>query len=200
VSEAEEIALFPLGTVLFPGGPLPLRIFEPRYVELTRDCVRDDQPFGVCLIRSGTEAGAPAVPYATGTLARIVDWHQYEDGLLGITALGETRFNLLSTEVAPNGLVVGRIEKLQEARDVPLPDRYADIVPTLARLVERTGPLYAGVPADFRDAAWVGYRLAEVLPLEASARQVLLEEDDPLQRLAMLADALQRLEPSTASR
>ena len=110
----QELSLFPLGTVLFPDGPLALRIFEPRYLDMVSACLRNDQPFGVCLIRSGREVGAAASPFAVGTLARIVDWHRSDDGLLGIVALGTRRFRVLETRTQPDQLLVGRLEVIDE--------------------------------------------------------------------------------------
>jgi len=101
---SEEIPLFPLGTVMFPGGPLALRIFEARYIDLVRRCMRDSSGFGIVLIREGQEAGGPAVTYDVGTLARIVDFSQQPDGLLGIRAMGERRFRILERRRARDGL------------------------------------------------------------------------------------------------
>ena len=104
-----QVPLFPLRTVLYPGGPLPLRIFEPRYVDMIGRCMKTDSPFGVLLIKEGSEDG-PATTYEVGTLARITDWYQGSDGLLGITALGEQRFRLISSRREADGLNVGEIE------------------------------------------------------------------------------------------
>ena len=97
--ETREVPLFPLHTVLFPGGPLALRIFEPRYLDMVSECLRNDQPFGVCLIQSGNEAGVAASPHLTGTFARIVDWQSGDDGLLSISARGEQRFHVQETRI-----------------------------------------------------------------------------------------------------
>ncbi|HEY7377666.1 MAG TPA: LON peptidase substrate-binding domain-containing protein, partial [Steroidobacteraceae bacterium] len=99
----EEIALFPLNTVLFPGGPLPLRIFEPRYIDMVRRCLREQRGFGVVLIRSGNEVG-PAEFESVGTLARIVDFHALSDGLLGLVNVGERRFRVISRRRQDDGL------------------------------------------------------------------------------------------------
>jgi Lon protease-like protein len=93
--------------VLFPGGPLPLRIFEARYLDMISRCLKTDTPFGVLLIRDGDETGA-ARTHTVGTLARIVDWYQGSDGLLGVTAAGEQRFRLLDVGIQPDGLNAGR--------------------------------------------------------------------------------------------
>ena len=107
------LPLFPLNTVLFPGGPLPLRIFETRYIDMVKDCVKDDAPFGVLLIREGGETGA-ATTHTVGTLARITDWYQGSDGLLGVTAIGEQRFRVLSRVRRADGLNVGTVELLPD--------------------------------------------------------------------------------------
>ncbi|NIV18523.1 MAG: peptidase S16, partial [Woeseiaceae bacterium] len=104
-----RVPLFPLRTVLYPGGPLPLRIFEPRYIDMVSKCIASDSPFGVLLIKSGTETG-PATTYDIGTLARIIDWYQGSDGLLGITAIGEQRFRLKASSREPDGLAIGEVE------------------------------------------------------------------------------------------
>ena len=97
-----QIPLFPLGTVLFPGGPLPLRIFEPRYLDMVSDCLRNDKAFGVCLIKDGREVGEPAQPFDVGTMAKIVDWDRTDDGLLAITALGTSRFRICLLYTSPS--------------------------------------------------------------------------------------------------
>jgi Lon protease-like protein len=107
-----KIPLFPLGTVLFPGGPLPLRIFEQRYLDMISSCLKNDSRFGVLLIRTGKETG-DATTHSVGTLARIVDWYQGSDGLLGITAIGEERFRLLQSERQENGLHLGDVKRLE---------------------------------------------------------------------------------------
>src|SRR5262249_28333950 len=107
---SNDIPLFPLNTVLFPGGPLSLRVFERRYLDLVRDCARNDSGFGVCLILHGREVGEPAVPAAVGTLARIVDFYTLPDGLLGIRASGGERFHVDRTRVRDNGLAHGQVE------------------------------------------------------------------------------------------
>ena len=106
-----EVPLFPLRTVLYPGGPLPLRIFEQRYLDMISRCMKTDSPFGVLLIRKGSESG-PAETFDIGTLARITDWYQGSDGLLGVTATGTERFRLLSGRRESDGLLVGEVELL----------------------------------------------------------------------------------------
>src|SRR5688572_21135614 len=103
------IALFPLRTVLFPGGPLPLRIFETRYIDMVRRCLREESPFGVLLIRDGDEAGDVASTATVGCTARIVDFEILPDGLLGISCVGVRKFRVERVWRAPDGLNLGEV-------------------------------------------------------------------------------------------
>lgn len=189
-----RIPLFPLHTVLFPGGPLPLRVFEPRYLQMIGDCLRSDTCFGVCLISDGREVGEAATPHNTGTTARIVDWHQRHDGLLGITARGERRFRVLAREVQRNQLAVAKVELLPEDDEMEVPAKYVALADLLRRILDQAGHHYADLPRRFGDAAWVGYRLAELLPLSLPRKQYLLEIEDPAARLEQLFGLLEGLE------
>ena len=189
----EETPLFPLNTVLFPGGPLSLRIFEARYQDMVSECMRGPMPFAVCLITSGNEAGVPADTVALGTLAEIVDWHQYDDGLLGITAHGVERCRVLSRRIAPNQLAWATLERLPREPARPVPAAHRDLQTLVDALIERSGPLYQHVPRDVDDASWLGYRLTEMLPLTMELKQALLEMEDALLRLQRLDEVVQAL-------
>lgn len=195
----QRIPLFPLGTVLFPGGPLPLRIFEARYLDMVGECMRAQSPFGVCLITDGREAGLPAQTVAIGTLAEIVDWDRQDDGLLGITGRGSRRFRIIDTQVQPNRLVRADVLLLPEESSVPVPAAHADLAALAQALVRHSGPLYKHTPEAFDDAGWVGYRLSEILPLPMSRRQALLEMDDASARLDELAELVSTLARSATS-
>ncbi len=171
------IPLFPLNTVLFPEGRLALRIFEVRYLDMVRTCMREASGFGVVLIREGVEAGGPAQTFDVGTLARIVDFDQLGDGLLGITALGERRFRLLTQGVQPDGLRTASVEWLEETPakgDAPGLESYAHL---LGALLPDLGDLYGGVTPPLGDPAWVVARLFEILPLPLADKQQALELD-----------------------
>jgi len=183
---SQEIPIFPLNTVLFPGGPLALRIFETRYIDLVRRCMRDGSGFGVVLIREGPEAGGPAVTFDVGTYARIVDFSQQPDGLLGIRARGERRFRLLERRRARDGLNLADVEWLPEDVPVSLPPEFAELGPAIEALLTQIGDPYADVERHADDAGWVAARLAEVLPLPAVHKQHCLELDDPVERLRHL--------------
>ena len=180
----QETFIFPLNTVLFPEGVLPLKVFEQRYIEMTKACLRDDRPFGVCLIREGREVGAAAVPEPVGCFAAIESWDMPQLGLFHLIARGGGRFRIREMQVAPNHLISAAVE--------PIPaDGPASGVDPLCRgvlqaIIEKVGAERFPAPARLDDAAWVGYRLAEVLPLEARAKQELLELTDATARLERL--------------
>lgn len=187
----EEIPLFPLNTVLFPGGPLPLRIFETRYVDMVRDCLRRDSAFGVVLIREGMEAGGTANVMHVGTRARIVDFNPMPDGLLGIICRGEQRFKVLERRRQADGLNIGRVQSLAPPTATAVPETYRHLAELLRRVLPELGSLYAAIKNDYDDADWVSCRLAEILPLEQREKQRLLELEDPVERLAMLDPHIQ---------
>jgi len=184
-----KVPLFPLRTVLYPGGPLPLRIFEARYLDMISKCMKNDSPFGVLLIKIGSEAG-PATTYDVGTLARITDWYQGNDGLLGITAVGEQRFRLLGSSREPDGLNIGDIELIPKEKTRTLPDEYRPLANILSGVLEDLGRLYETLDKKYDDAGWVGYRFAEVLPITPEQKQNCLEADDPVRRLQMMQEVL----------
>ena len=174
-----QVPLFPLNTVLFPGGPLPLRIFEPRYLDMLSRCMKADAPFGVVLIREGGEVG-PATTREVGTLATVKDWYEGSDGILGVTAIGTERFRLLSAERLADGLNVGDVEILPELPSQPLPPEHEPLAKILAHVLDELGLLYEGLDRHYDDAVWVAYRVIEILPVALEKKQVCLESDDIL--------------------
>lgn len=190
-----ELPLFPLSSVLFPGGRLQLRIFEPRYLDLVRECSRYGTGFGVCLILEGQEVGEPALPAAIGTVARISDFHRGEDGLLGIVAEGSQRFRVARSRARADGLLRGEAEIWPVEPELPVPVEFALLQSILERLVETMAPHWRHAPRSaYDDASWLGFRLAELLPLDVAEQQHMLELADPLQRLAELRDILPRFQ------
>ncbi len=191
-----SLPLFALHAVLIPGAQLQMRIFEPRYLDLVRQCGRDGSGFGVCLILDGREAGAAASPVAIGTEARIVDFTTLPDGLLGITVQGARRFHVERTHVRDNGLIVADIAWLDESGPIPLAIKHDLLATLLRRLIEHMGGAHARADASaYKDAAWVSWRLAELLPIATGDRQVLLQESDPEARLQHLLELIPRLQP-----
>jgi len=217
---SETLPLFPLSTVLFPEGPLKLRIFEPRYLDMIGRCLREDSAFGIALIVEGREAGGPARTTEIGTSARVVDFEQLDDGLLGITARGERRFRILSVRRQSDGLHLARVEWLPTEQPSAVPPRLQILAELMRQAYDQVaahlaaqagartgpasrggaqprqdamsgeGPLYGGVPPRFDDAGWIGMRLAEILPLAAPERQRCLEMLDPIERLTFLRERL----------
>ncbi|HVJ37520.1 MAG TPA: LON peptidase substrate-binding domain-containing protein [Stenotrophomonas sp.] len=182
-----QLPLFPLHAVLVPGASLALRVFERRYLDLVRDCSHHGAGFGVCLILEGHEVGAPATPAAFGTEARIEDFDMGADGVLVLRLRGARRFHVERTRVRDNGLVVGQVHWREPDNDDELRPEHALLAILLERLIEQAGAQYAASsPAQLDQAAWVGWRLAELLPLTESQRLSLLQQDDPHARLDLL--------------
>ena len=195
-SAPSEVALFPLNAVLFPDGPLPLRIFEPRYIDMVRRCMREGSPFGVVLILDGAEAGAPVERMASvGTSARITDFYPLPDGLLGIFCMGGRRFQIVRRWRQDDGLHVAEVRWLAEESRVPLPPEHQHLGALMQRVLPELGELYESVETRADDAGWVACRLAEILPVGLTDKQRWLEIDDPLQRLGELAPLIRRDQP-----
>lgn len=190
MTQTLEIPVFPLGTVLYPAGRLALRVFEPRYLAMTRACIGDDAPFGVCLIRAGFEVGVPAIPCEVGCTARILDWRETGDERFTLVAGGETVFRILERRTREDGLIVARVALREPADPTPPPDGEAWLVELLRKLMAELGLQHFPQPHRFEDASWVAYRLAELLPVTPERKQALLEIDDPLALLARVAALL----------
>lgn len=188
----EEYPLFPLSTVLYPGGALALRIFEPRYLAMVRDCARDGRPFGVTLLLRGKER-EPSSALAVGSLARIVDFNTLPDGLLGIRCVGEQRFHVDHASARHDGLLIARLTLWDDEPRIALPPEFFLLSRLAQGLVEN---LIEGAPEPTKeqldDASWVSFRLAELLPFELGEKQQLLELTDARERLQRIVDALPR--------
>lgn len=180
----QDLSIFPLNTVLFPEGVLPLKVFEQRYIEMTKACLRDSRPFGVCRIREGREVGSAAVPEPVGCFATIESWDMPQPNLFHLVARGGERFRIREMRVAPNHLISASVEPIPADFAAPGVDRLCREV--LQAIIGKVGAEHFPAPARLDDAAWVGFRLAEVLPLEARAKQELLEITDAAARLVQL--------------
>ena len=183
------VPLFPLNTVLFPDGPLPLRVFEPRYLDMVSRCLREDSDFGVVLIVSGKDTGQVETS-SVGTLARIFDWYQGSDGILGITARGTRQFRLHGVSRQPDGLYLGDVELLPELPRQALPEEFRPLATLLGSVIDDLGRLYDAIERRYDDAAWVGCRLAEILPMPPADKQRCLELSDPVELLKFLRPML----------
>lgn len=187
-----ELPLFPLNTVLFPQGPLPLRIFETRYLDMVSACLKGDFGFGVCLIQRGAETG-PAEFCEIGCEATIRDWGRGNDGILNLVAVGQRRFRVLEHWRAEDGLHWGRLRWLDEAPPMPLPEVCEPIGGWLEEIWADLPDFYRHVATDYENAAWVANRATELLPLNPAQKQHLLELDNPLERLHVLLPLIQSL-------
>ncbi len=184
----QDVFIFPLNTVLFPGGALPLKIFEQRYIEMTKVCIKEDRAFGVCLIKEGREVGTPAVPQDIGCLARITQWEMPQLGVFHLETQGTRRFRIIRSTVGKNGLISAQIECLPlDTSEAPQETLCSDV---LKAIMEKIGAERFPAPHRFDDAAWIGYRLSEVLPLSLDVKQQLLAISDPHVRLSHLGKLL----------
>lgn len=183
----QSVPLFLLNTVLMPGGVLPLRVFEPRYLDMLAGCMREDTPFAVVAIAEGSEVGEAAEPMPMGTLATIADWDRGDDGLLEVVALGGERVWLLSTEVQADGLTVAEVQRLPIAEGAAVSDETQFLSQGLERLLEKLGEPYSSQQRFLDDSGWVSSRLTELLPIPLPEKQALLEESDPQARLQQIA-------------
>lgn len=194
-NQRQTVPIVPLHTVLFPDGPLPLRIFEPRYLDMISQCMKDGTNFGVCLISDGDEVGSIASAHEIGTMAKIKDWHMEKDGILGVTVSGESRFMVKSSKILANQLMMAEVDFLDEDLGIAnIPEDFQFLVPLLKEYMDKIPDRYNDVITRFDDANWVGYRLAELLPLKLSQKQYFLQLDDPVARLERLSAVLDHLD------
>lgn len=186
------LPLFPLNTVVFPGGKLPLKIFEQRYLDMIKQAIADDTPFGLCGIKEGSETGAPAVPYDVGTYMRVTDWDMPQTGILHIETCALERFVIRSIHSEPSGLLIGTVEDVSVEPAAPVPDELELAVEILRHIVNEYGDEHFPKPLEFDNATWIGFRLSEVLPLTLSIKQSLLEMNDSITRLRILTEFLKK--------
>jgi len=194
-----SIPLFPLNTVLFPGGQLALRIFEPRYLDMISDCMKNESDFGICLIKSGSETGTAPEVYDVGTLCDISYFNMQSDGLLGITANGKQRFQIIDKTVMDNQLIIANVEVLEMEPSVPIELKYAPTVTLLENLFQQLGQPYTRMQKRYECGSWVSSRLTELLPIELAKKQAFLEMDDPVSRIEAVWALLQSLAKSKES-
>lgn len=187
-SQPESLPLFPLNAVLFPQGRMTLKIFEPRYLDMIGRCMKANSNFGICLVEPGSEATSPEL-HKIGVEARIVDWDMNQPNMLGLTVRGGRRFRVLESVADEQGRSTGIVQWFDEAPEEMVSEAHQDILPLLA-LILRDAKLAIPTPHRLDDAAWVGYRYAEALPIPPLARQRLLELEDADLRLAIIREYL----------
>jgi Lon protease-like protein len=190
MTDTLELPIFPLSTVLFPGSALPLRIFEQRYVDMTKACIGNDSLFGVCLILDGREAGQPAVPHAVGCTARITEWDVPTPGLFTLRTTGERIFRIEQRHVQRDGLIRARVTLQPQMPSAPVDDEHGGLTQLYERIVERFGDEVFPSPRQPADGTWLSYRLADLLDLPMAAKQRLLETDEPRAMQALLWNLL----------
>jgi uncharacterized protein len=184
----DRIHIFPLNAVLFPGGVLPLKIFEQRYIEMTKVCLSENRPFGICLIKEGRETGTPAVPEEIGCYAHIRHWDMPQLGVFHLQVEGAQRFRILQSSVERNGLISAEVAPLPGDSEVAPADTLCAAV--LRAIIDKLGAEHFPSPHRFDDAAWISYRLGEVLPISLDVKQQLLQQTDPQERLAQISTIL----------
>ncbi|MFL6695341.1 MAG: LON peptidase substrate-binding domain-containing protein [Ramlibacter sp.] len=199
----QSLPLFPLGTVLYPGGVLPLRIFEVRYLDMITRCHRAGAPFGVVSLTHGQEVRRPGAEReafaAVGTLAAIDSLEQPRPGLMVVRALGQQRFRISNSEQLKHGLWVANVEQIAPDQSVPIPGDLQPTATALDNLIQRvrdkgdgSEPLPIQDPLRLDDCAWVANRWCELLPMPVQLKQRLMELENPLVRLELVTDILAR--------
>ena len=197
------IALFPLNTLLFPDGVLPLRVFETRYVDMVRECMKANAPFGVVGIKAGHEVGSVAEPYTVGTLASITEWDMPEFGVLLIQTRGGDRFNILETRLLPSQRLEARIEMIEPDPPVEASDALSICARVLGIVIhdletrarnEQAGDFISpfSEPYKMDNTAWVANRWCEILPIALAEKQRLLEMTDAALRLENIENYLRK--------
>lgn len=190
---SQRIPLFPLQLVLFPGGVLPLRIFETRYLDMVRRCAADDEGFGICLLLPEDEHNDTQALATIGTMAKIADFSTRDDGLLGITVTGQDRFVIQQTSVQHDGLIIGEVDWLECQAGQPVPpdcSALVDVLREINKQLRSQTQRELRPETDYDDAECVGFRLAELLPISVNDRQLLLEMQDPIERLRRLLHSM----------
>lgn len=182
-------ALFPLNTVIFPGGILPLQIFEQRYLNLIKECMKQQTGFVIVLISTGKEVGATPQIYSTGCYVEIIDWESLSNGLLGISIQGKYRVRLSNSSVRDDGLLFAEASPLESTLDnnLPLPNAFEPLADTLKQLLKHPYAQQYENTINFNSCAEICYRLSELLPISNKQKQLLLETDSMEQMLDLLA-------------
>ena len=187
-----SLPLFPLQTVVFPGGLLPLKVFEPRYMEMVTKVISERASFGICAIHEGRETDVSVKHHAVGTQVKVIDWDMPQQGILHIQTQALERIVVRASHKESNGLLVGEVDDVSAEPITAVPPELALSVEILHQIINELGAEKFAQPHDYNNAVWVSYRLSEVLPLKLSIRQNLLEMNDSPARLAILTDFLKK--------
>ena len=202
--ETEQIPLFPLRVVMFPGGRLDLQIFERRYIDLVSHCMRTSTGFGVCLLKEGEEViqeGIDQTIHRTGTYSNIIDWDQLENGLLGITVEGSTKFNIEDCWQIDSGVLQANVEFSQTdsvgKESIPLDNQFSALADLLQNLESHPLIEQKNLAIDYNNLWDLGWRLSELIPIDVEQQQQLLELDDPWERIQNLEQLVSDLANET---
>lgn len=199
-SERGTLPLFPLKSVLFPKGRLPLQIFEQRYLNMVRAAMRTETGFGICLLREGEEVARPGVHqqvHRVGTYVQVVDWDQLPNGLLGLTVEARCKFEVLDCRAEKDQLLVGHVTRcptdyVGEA-PIAVTQEHEVLMSLLEQLVSHPVISRLDMQINYQDLRELGWRLSELIPLPAEIKQSLLELNDPLERVREIELALNRM-------
>ena len=195
MSDREDLPIFPLRTILLPDSKLPHRIYEPRYIDMQSRSMRENSEFGIILSLESTEPKMFET-YDTGTLAKIIDWDQGGDGLLGIITLGTQKFRLKELNKQEDGLNIGSIERIEKEGDYKPLKEFTHLVELLQAILDDVN-IYDDNEKRFDSASWISYRFAEILPLRIEDKQKCLEIDDPIIRLNFLEPLIKMIRESS---
>ena len=184
-----KLALFPLNTVLFPGSILPLQIFEQRYLNLIKECMKQETGFVIVLISEGKEVGVAPQIYSIGCYVEIIDWQSLPNGLLGISIQAKYRARLSNSSVRHDGLLLAEATPLESTLDnnPPLPKTFEPLSDTLRQLLNHPFAQQYKDKIDFNNTADICYHLSELLPISNKQKQLLLETETTEQMLDQLA-------------
>ncbi|MFQ3324741.1 MAG: Lon protease-like protein [Pseudomonadales bacterium] len=193
-----QIPIFPLGTILFPYGRIPLQIFEPRYVDLVKNSLKTNTDFGVVFITQGSEVAAPvtaAIPkmISTGCMARIVDWNALPNNKFEIVIEGQTLFNCDGFSMAKDNLISTMGSKVEREQNISVPEQYIEHGEVLLSLLDHPAWARLNFDVDINDAYKLSMQLAQVMPIDELNKLGLLECDSSMQRLAIIDDLLDEL-------
>ena len=198
--ETAQIALFPLKSVLFPKGRLPLQIFEQRYINLITQCLRNDEGFGVCLLREGEEVvkpGSRQQVHRVGTYAKVVDWDQLPNGLLGVTVEGLHKFNVQDCSYDESQLLMATVRYCDTdyvgEPQLEVSEQQEVLVDLVEQLVSHPVISKLGMAISYHDLRELGWRLSELVPLSLERKQALLELQDPYQRVEEIEGLIHRM-------
>lgn len=192
----KDIPLFPLNSIILPGGRIPMQLFEPRYLDMLTRCLKEQRGFVVVLLAEGGEATRKTQFHDVGTYVQIIDFQQLDNGLLGITAEGDGKVRVLRNWQQADGLNLGDVELLTPEVLADVPSHLSELPSVLKALCRHPVIKELGMEVDYQDARDVGWRLTELLPLEPHQKQHLMELQSPLERLEHLQALLETLDGS----